>query len=64
METENRLVVAKGEQVEEGWSGRLGWADISFQCVEWINNKVLLYGRESCIQFPMINRNGQEYVCM
>ena len=27
---ENRLVVAKGEGLREGWSGRLGLADVSF----------------------------------
>ena len=29
-QTENRLVVAKGEEVGEGWSGMLGLADVSF----------------------------------
>ena len=27
----------------------------------WINNKVLLYSTGNYIQYPMINRNGQEY---
>ena len=30
MDIENRLVVAKGEGVGEGWSGRLRSADVSF----------------------------------
>ena len=29
---------------------------------EWINNKVLLYRAGECIQYPVINRNGKEYV--
>ena len=31
-------------------------------CIEWINNKVLLYSREKYIQYPMINHNGKEYL--
>ena len=27
---------------------------------EWINNKVLLYSTENCIQYPGINHNGKE----
>ena len=27
---------------------------------EWMN-KVLLYSKENCIQYPMINHNGKEY---
>ena len=34
---------AKGEELGEGWSGRLGLADVKFLYIEWINNKVLLY---------------------
>ena len=30
-----------------------------------INNKVLLYSTENCIQYPVINNNGKEkYVCI
>ena len=29
--------------------------------VEWINNKVLLYGTGNSIQHPAINHNGKEY---
>ena len=28
---------------------------------EWINNKVLLYGTESYIQYPVIKHNGKIY---
>ena len=41
-DTENRLVVARGEGVSEGWGGRLGLADAKLLHVRWINNKVLL----------------------
>jgi len=30
MAIENRLLVAKGEGIGEGWSRRLGLADVSF----------------------------------
>ena len=42
-------MTAKGEGLEEGWSGRLGLTD-----VEQINNKVLLYSTEDYLQYPMI----------
>ena len=29
--------------------------------IEWINNKVLLYSTGNYIQYPVINRNGEEY---
>ena len=31
---------------------------------EWINNKVLLYSTGNYNQYPMINYNGKEYVCL
>ena len=30
-------------------------------CIEWINNKVLLYSTGNYIQYPGINHNGKEY---
>ena len=30
--------------------------------VEWKNNTVLLYSAENCIQNPMINHNGKEFL--
>ena len=30
-------------------------------CIEWINNKVLLYSTENYIQYPRMNHNGEEY---
>ena len=39
-------------------------------CIEWINNKVLLYSTGNYIQYPVINHNGKEcgkeciYICI
>ena len=30
--------------------------------LEWINTKVLLYSTGNCIQYPVINHNGKEYL--
>ena len=45
--------------------GRMEW-EVGFgRCkllyIEWINNKVLLYGTGNYIQYLMINHNGKEY---
>ena len=29
--------------------------------IGWINNKVILYSKRNCIQYPTINRSGKEY---
>ena len=59
-QTENRFVVAKGEEGE-------GWVDWEFGISrskllhsEWIN-KVLLHSKGNNIQFPTINHNRKEY---
>ena len=43
MDVENRLVVAKGEGKEVGWTGSLGLIDINY-CLwnGWISNEILL----------------------
>ena len=41
--------------MEEGWSGRLGLADISF----YIYNESTT--RSYCIQYSMINHNGKKF---
>ena len=51
-DVENRLVVARGESI----------VDYKVLCMVWINNKVLLYSMESCIQHPVIHQNGKEYI--
>ena len=39
----------------------VGISSCKLLCIEWINNKVLLYSTEKYIQYLMINRNGKEY---
>ena len=61
LDTENRLMVAKGE----GVGGRMDWefgvSRGKLLHIAWINNKVLLYSTRNYIQYPMINHNGKEY---
>ena len=55
---DNRLVVAKvGSELD--WEFGTNRCKLPYR--EWINNKVLLYSTENYIQYPVINRNGQEY---
>ena len=61
IDRENRLVVAKGEEVGRGMEWEAGVSRCKLLCIEWINNKVLLCRTENFIQYPMINRNGREY---
>ena len=60
MDIENRLAVAKGKRA----GGRIEWetevSGCKLLCLEWINNKVLLYSTENYIQYPMINHNAKE----
>ena len=57
-------MVAKGEGAGGGMSWEVGVSRCKLLYIEWINNKVLLYSTENYIQYPMINHNGKEYVCM
>ena len=47
-----------------GWGG-MDWEFGISRCkllyTGWINNKVLLYSKGNCIQYPVINHNGKEY---
>ena len=48
--------------------GSSGLADANC-CLEWINNKVLLYSTGNYIQYPVINHNGKNmnknaYICV
>ena len=61
MDIENRLVVAKGEGIKGGMEWEVGVSRCKLLYTEWINNKVLLYGTENYIQYPLINHNGKEY---
>ena len=40
----------------ESWTGSLGLAD-AIIIYRWINNNILLYSTESCIEYPVINHN-------
>ena len=43
MDTENRLVVAKGEEDGRGMEWEFGISRCKLVYIGWINNKVLLY---------------------
>ena len=61
MDIENRLVVAKEEEVG-GRDGVESWVSrCKLLYIAWINNKVLLYSTGNYIQYPVINHNGKEY---
>ena len=60
MDIEDRLVVAKVEGLG-GLEWEVGVSRCKLLCIEWINNKVLLYSTENYIQYPMINHNEKEY---
>ena len=70
MDIENRLVVAKGEEVGGGIEWEVGASRCKLLYIEWINNKVLLYTTENYIQYPMVNHNGKDikkeciYICI
>ena len=44
---ENRLVVAKGEEIGGGMEWEVGVSKHKLLCIEWINNKVLLYSTKN-----------------
>ena len=43
MDIENRLMVAKGEEVGRGTEWEVGISKCKLLYVEWINNRALLY---------------------
>ena len=56
----NRLEAAKSG---EGWEKDIlefGISRCKLLYIEWMNNKVLLYGIGNYIQYPVINHNGKE----
>ena len=55
-------MVAKGKRVGGGMEWEFGVSRCKLLYIEWINNKFLLYTSENCIQYPMINHNGKEYL--
>ena len=50
MDTENRLMVAKGERRRSGMDKEFGVGRCN-QHLEWISNEVLLYNTGNCVQF-------------
>ena len=59
---ENGLVVAKGEGVGGEMEREVGVSRCKLLYLGWINSKVLLHSTGNYIQYPMINRNGKEYL--
>ena len=41
-----------------------GFSRYKLLYIEWINSKVLLYSTRDYIQYPVINHNGKEYICI
>ena len=62
MDTENRLVVAKGKGVRGGMEREVGVSRCELLYTEWINNKVLLQSTGNYIQYPVINHHGKECI--
>ena len=57
---ENRLVVVKGlGEGKKVWESGISRCKLLY--IGWMNNKVLLYSIGNCIQYPVINHNGEEY---
>ena len=54
-------MVAKGEGGRGGTEWEAGVSRCKLLYMEWIHNKVLLYGPENYIQYPMIKHNEKEY---
>ena len=54
---ENGFVVAKRELAGGEVEWEVGLARCKVLYIEWINNKVLLYSKESYIQYPMMEKN-------
>ena len=61
MNIENKLVVAKEEEVGRRMEWEVGVSRCKLLYTGWINHKVLLYSTENYIQYPGINHNGKEY---
>ena len=55
-------MVDKGEGVMGGLEWEVGVSRCRLLYVEWISSKVLLYGTENCVQYPMVNHDGKEYL--
>ena len=65
-DTENKIMVAKGEGEYGGIEWEFEVSRFKLLHVEWINNKVLLYSTANYTQCPMINCNvkyGKQCMC-
>ena len=58
-DTENRLVVAKGEEGGSGMDGEFGVRRCKLFHLEWISNEVLWYSTGNHIQSPGIDHDGK-----
>ena len=69
MDTENRLVISKGEESCGGMEREFGSSKHKLLYTEWINNKVPCI-TQNYIQYPMMNHNILKriyiyiYICM
>ena len=54
-------MVARGRGVGEGMDWEFGISRCKQLCIEWTNNKVLLYSIGNYIQYPVVNHSGKEY---
>ena len=47
----------------ERWNGSLELAEANYcvLCIEWINNKVLVYSTGNYIHYLVINHNGKQF---
>ena len=58
LQTENRLVVAKGVRGRKDW--KLGISRCKLLHIGWIN-RVLCYSTGTYVQYLVTNHNGNEY---
>ena len=58
-DSENRLVVAKGEAGGRGMDWKLGVGKCKLLHLEWKSNKVLMYSTGNYIEYSVINHNGK-----
>ena len=64
-QTENRLVVVKGEECGGGKEWEFGISRWKLLYTEWINNKVLLYSTGKYTQYPVkLEKNMKNNIYM
>ena len=60
----SRPVVAKEDESGGGIEYESAFSICKLLYIECISNKILLYNTENYLQYPVINHNGKEYVCI